>query len=179
MATLVLPAAAYRGSFLAAMSEFAAEGRTGDDSAIGHDLGEWSGRWDTADGFAEYVAALRADETDPRPGWVRCTTWWWVEDAEYLGRIALRHELNEKLREIGGHIGYDVRRSRRREGHATRMFAEVLTRAGELGIESALVTCDVDNAGSRAIIENAGGVLEDERRGKLRFWVPTRGRALP
>jgi predicted acetyltransferase len=42
-----------------------------------------------------------------------------------------------------------------------------------LGIERALVTCDVDNIGSRAVIERNGGVLEDERAGKLRFWVPT------
>jgi predicted acetyltransferase len=35
-------------------------------------------------------------------------------------------------------------------------------------------TCDVDNVGSRTVIELNGGVLEDERSGKLRFWVPTR-----
>jgi predicted acetyltransferase len=29
-------------------------------------------------------------------------------------------------------------------------------------------------AGSRTVIERNGGVLEDERGGKLRFWVPTR-----
>jgi predicted acetyltransferase len=174
MPELALPDLSFRDSFLTAMAEFADEGRTGDDSAIGHDLQEWIGRWESPEGFAAYVADVRADETDPPAGWVRCTTWWWVEGTEYLGRIALRHELNQNLREVGGHIGYDVRRSRRREGHATRMFAEVLARAGEQGIDPALVTCDLDNAGSRAIIENAGGVLEDERRGKLRYWVPTR-----
>ena len=31
--------------------------------------------------------------------------------------------LNDVLRELGGHIGYDVRRSRRREGHARAMLA--------------------------------------------------------
>jgi predicted acetyltransferase len=36
-----------------------------------------------------------------------------------------------------------------------------------------LVTCDVTNTGSRKVIEANGGVLEDERDGKLRFWVPT------
>ena len=33
--------------------------------------------------------------------------------------------------------------------------------------------CDVDNVASRKVIEVNGGVLEDERGGKLRFWVPT------
>ena len=35
------------------------------------------------------------------------------------------------------------------------------------------MTCDVDNVGSRTVIERNGGVLEDERSEKLRYWVPT------
>ena len=46
--------------------------------------------------------------------------------------------------------------------------------ARDLGIEQALLTCDWDNVGSRTIIERAGGVLEDRRGVKLRYWVPTR-----
>ena len=75
---------------------------------------------------------------------------------------------------MGGHIGYDVRPSARRRGHATAMLRGALIVARGLGIESALVTCSVDNVGSRTVIERNGGVLEDERAGKLRFWVPTR-----
>jgi predicted acetyltransferase len=33
------------------------------------------------------------------------------------------------------------------------------------------VTCDVTNIASRKVIEANGGVLEDERHGKLRYWV--------
>jgi predicted acetyltransferase len=44
--------------------------------------------------------------------------------------------------------------------------------AAGLGIDPALVTCDLDNIGSRKVIEANGGVLEDQRAGKLRFWVP-------
>ena len=50
-----------------------------------------------------------------------------------------------------------------------------MTVANALGIDPALITCDVDNVGSRMVIERNGGVLEDERKGKLRFWAPTRG----
>jgi hypothetical protein len=42
-----------------------------------------------------------------------------------------------------------------------------------------LVTCDTDNVGSRKIIEANGGVFEDERNRKLRFWIPTRLSSLP
>ena len=52
------------------------------------------------------------------------------------------------------------------------MLAAALPVARGLGIDPALVTCDEDNVGSRKAIEGNGGVLEDVRRGKLRFWVP-------
>jgi predicted acetyltransferase len=89
-----------------------------------------------------------------------------------LGRIAIRHRLTPQLREVGGHIGYDVRPSARRCGRATAMLRAALPVARTLGIESALVTCDVDNVASRTVIERNGGMLEDQRGDKLRFWVP-------
>jgi predicted acetyltransferase len=40
-------------------------------------------------------------------------------------------------------------------------------------IDPVLVTCDLDNVGSRRVIEGAGGVFDDVREGKRRYWVPT------
>lgn len=128
--------------------------------------------------FARFVEAVRAErlEQTPRPdGYVPDTELWWVEGDEFLGRIGIRHRLTPMLLEMGGHIGYDVRPSARRRGHATEMLRQALTVAHELGIDPALITCDVDNVGSRTVIERNGGVLEDERNGKLRFWAPTPG----
>ena len=176
---LVLPHAGVHRSFLAAMAEFVEEGRHGDDSMIGDDLQRHGPTWSTTAGFSAYVDAVLAErETPRRAGLVTSTTWWWCEDPdgpepEYLGRIAVRHVLTERLLQVGGHVGYDVRRSRRREGHATAMLTAVLPHARELGIDPALVTCDVDNVASRRVIEACGGVLEDQRGAKLRFWVPT------
>jgi predicted acetyltransferase len=45
--------------------------------------------------------------------------------------------------------------------------------AAALGIERARVTCLVGNVGSRKAIEAAGGELQDEYDGKLRYWVAT------
>jgi predicted acetyltransferase len=53
------------------------------------------------------------------------------------------------------------------------MLVQSLPFAAELGIDPALVTCDADNVASRKVIQAAGGELEDERHGKLRFWVAT------
>lgn len=169
---------AVQDSFLAAMDEFRAEGRgsAGDDTMTGRDIRLWTGRWERPEGFAAYVESLRsaALEETPRPShFVPSTTWWWVDGDEFLGRIALRHRLNDRLLEIGGHIGYDVRPSARRHGHATAMLAAALPAAAAIGIDPALVTCDVDNVASRKVIEANGGVFEDERSGKLRYWVAT------
>jgi predicted acetyltransferase len=160
------------------MAEFQAEGRGGadDDSMIASEMRAHQATWDSPDGFAAYVDSLRSQalEQTPRPaGFVPSTTWWLVDGDAYLGRIALRHRMTPNLLELGGHIGYDVRPSARRRGHATAMLAGALTHAHAMGIDSALLTCDVDNVGSRVVIENSGGVLEDIRQGKRRYWVPT------
>lgn len=174
MRALIAPGVSLKSSFLAAMEEFAAEGRAGDRSGIGNDLKEWTGRWETDEGFAAYVAEKVAERDGVvRDDWVHCTNLWWVEDGEYVGRMSIRHELNAMLRETGGHIGYDVRRSRRGEGQATAMLAAALPLAHDLGIDPALVTCDEDNVASRLVIERNGGVFDNLRQGKLRFWIPT------
>lgn len=85
----------------------------------------------------------------------------------------IRHRLTASLREIGGHIGYDIRPSARRHGHATAMLAAALPVARSLGIDRALLTCDADNLGSRKVIEANGGVLEDKSGDTVRYWVPT------
>ncbi|HEX7743914.1 MAG TPA: GNAT family N-acetyltransferase [Micromonosporaceae bacterium] len=178
MPALMPPTERVHASFLAAMAEFQAEGRGDrqDTTAIGAEIRRHAQTWHTADGFAQFVQELRleAREETPRPpGWVPSTTLWWIDGGEYLGRIAIRHRLTPHLREAGGHIGYDVRPSARRRGHATAILREALPIARDLGLDAVLVTCDVDNVASRRVIERNGGRLEDERGGKLRFWVPT------
>jgi predicted acetyltransferase len=178
MATLSTPTAAVHASFLTAMVELQAEGRgvTTDGTAIGHEIRAFGGSWASPTKFHGYVQWLidQAQEDAPRPeGFVPVTNLWLTDGAGYLGRIAIRHRLTEHLLQVGGHIGYDVRPSARRRGHATRMLREALPVARELGITSALLTCDLDNVASRKVIESNGGVLEDQRGTKYRFWVPT------
>ncbi len=177
MPELILPSAHVHASFLNAMDELAAEGRgrLDDRSMIGHDLREYGPRWMDPVVFGDYVAGLRdqAREDAPRAaGLVPSTTLWWVNEQEYLGRLAIRHRLTPTLLSFGGHIGYDVRPSARRRGHATAMLAEALPLAAKLGIDPVLVTCDDDNTGSRKVIETNGGVFEDQRGVKLRYWIP-------
>ncbi|HUP87458.1 MAG TPA: GNAT family N-acetyltransferase [Acidimicrobiales bacterium] len=168
MPALVPPDPALHPSFSEAVAEFLAEGVNPD-----HYRAELRDR----PSFDEWLLVL-ADEgrPDAKPrfeGWVPQTTLWWIEGEEYLGRVAIRHRLSEPLLRFGGHIGYDVRPSARRRGHATAMLAASLPIARELGIESALVTCDHDNIGSRKVIEANGGEPDVPNSVKLRYWVPT------
>lgn len=174
MPALVLPTVAVHRSFLEAWDE-AADGNwmgalVADEQRTREQLAD-------PDEFARFVEDLRRDvlPESPRPAdWCPATTLWYVDGDEWLGRLSIRHELTPHLREIGGHIGYVIRPSARRQGHATRMLAVSLPIAARLGIDPALITCDTDHVASRKVIESCGGEFDDERHGKLRFWVPTR-----
>jgi predicted acetyltransferase len=178
MPDLVAPTALVRVSFAAAMAELRAEGRgtPGDDSMVGREIQAYGRIWADPEGFEEYARHLRdqALADSPRPdGFVPATTLWWIDGHEYLGRIAIRHRLTQDLLDYAGHIGYDIRPSARRRGHATAMLARALPVAAALGIDPVLFTCDEDNIGSRKVIESNGGRFADQRGIKLRFWVPT------
>ncbi|MBM6402812.1 GNAT family N-acetyltransferase [Phycicoccus sp. CSK15P-2] len=195
MITLVRPDARLRDSYLAAHDEFVAIGeelRDGDGDWVEEaDEGGFAGvaftreELETPEGF-ERLAAHRRDqslEDHPRPtGHVPCTFLWMVDDAApstYLGSLAVRHRLTPFLLEAGGHVGYSVRPSARRRHVATDALRLALPVCAGLGIDRALVTCDDDNVGSARVIEANGGVLEDVRGDKRRYWVTTAPRGRP
>jgi predicted acetyltransferase len=174
MAELVTPAVRYQRSFLQAMDEFVAEGAA--DSQTAGWIAAQAPDWQGVAAFEAFVEGVRRQSLPDEPrsaGFVPTTTLWWVDGEEYVGRIAIRHRLNDFLLRIGGHIGYDVRPTRRGAGQATAMLAATLPRAKALGVDPALITCDTTNVASRKVIEANGGELENEADGKLRFWVPT------
>ncbi|WP_411135299.1 GNAT family N-acetyltransferase [Streptomyces sp. C10] len=174
-AQLIAPTIAVHASFLAAMDEFLAEGADGvPQSSMAHELRTWRGRWATVDGFAEYVGTVGGVMDHERAdGVVPLSTRWWVDGDTYLGRVAFRHRLTPSLLTWGGHIGYGVRPGARRRGHATAMLRAALPVAHhELGIDPVLVTCDDTNTASRKVIEACGGIFEDQRDEKLRYWIP-------
>jgi predicted acetyltransferase len=175
MPRLVSPDARFRNSFLDAVREDVAEGGHHSD-AFARELRVYGATWHTPQGFARYVAAVREEELEEgrRPeGFVPATWFWYVDEDVYLGRIQVRHRLTDHLRDHGGHIGYGIRPAARRRGHAAAMLREVLPHARALGLERVLVTCDTTNTASRKVIEAGGGEFEDERDGKLRYWIRT------
>ncbi len=127
----------------------------------------------------EYVDTLLAHsrgENLPND-WVSYSTFWLIDNDEFIGDTHIRHTLNDHLRNIGGHIGYTIRPSKRKQGYGTKILKLALIEAKKLGIDFALITCDETNIGSKKIIEKNGGIFEkaseqsDGHEKKLLYWI--------
>lgn len=127
--------------------------------------------------FGAVVAAKLAEESRRTETLVPASHYWALASGdEFVGRITIRHELNDALRIEGGHIGYDTAPSSRGRGVATEMLRQALPLARGLGLSMVLLTCDDTNAASIRVIEKNGGRLErtatiaPERR-KRYYWI--------
>jgi predicted acetyltransferase len=150
MPFLTDPSMLYKESFLEAVREFHAEDRN-------LELDER----DLATNFRHYVQGWVDRKANPRPGKVPESTCWLIANDTFIGRVSIRHVLNESLMQFGGHIGYEIRPTKRRLGYGKEILRLGLEKAREVDIRRALVTCDDDNIASAKIIEANGGVLEN------------------
>ena len=112
----------------------------------------------------EYLCKC-CDERDPakvRPGLVPQTVFWVLDAAsKATGIVRLRHFLNDNLLIHGGHIGYYIRSDRRGRGYGKQMLGLALEELRKLGEKRALITTDLDNLASIAVITMNGGYLSD------------------
>lgn len=170
MTHLIAPSEQYRNSFLEAIAEFHAEGRY---EFLDTQLSE--------EDFRAYVQNLlsKTERNPDRPDLVPESIFWLIDYDEYIGRISIRHELNERSLIIKGNFSYDIRPSKRLRGYGTLILKLAIVKARELGLDKALVACDVENIGSTKVIEANGGVLENEIEVELagervlarRYWI--------
>ena len=118
------------------------------------------------DGYVRRILAVKQ-------GWdVPVSTLWYIDGADYLGTVVIRHRLTTELTRRGGHIGYHVAPRHRRQGHATAMLAAAVAYCRvTLGLNRLLVTCAESNTASRRVIESNGAVLEDILEGECRYWI--------
>ena len=176
MTALALPDVRLHRSWAETVTEFGSETM--------HGSGFWHGDGAALDlteaGCAAFVAMLRpyADPATELPEDRVHSDYYWITDSsdgdeQVVGFLAVRHRLNAWLLEEGGHIGFAVRPARRGQGHATRALALGVRRAAELGLDRVLLTCDEPNVASARTIERNGGVYEDTRNGKRRYWIAT------
>ncbi len=174
---LVLPASKYKDSFLEALKEYQKEKSS---TYIRNLL--LLDRATLKENFSFYLEKL-LDESKGKnlpSGYVSHTIYWLIDDDEFVGRVDIRHSLTETLLREGGHVGYDIRPSKRNQGYGKKILALVLTKAKELGLTRVLVTCDETNLASKKVIEANGGIFEnsvsmgEEKPRKLRYWIEIR-----
>ncbi|HEY3737197.1 MAG TPA: GNAT family N-acetyltransferase [Jatrophihabitans sp.] len=133
---------------------------------------------DDSSSWQQYVRRLELDRygIDLPPGRVRNAQLAAEADGVLVGRTSIRFQLDDWLRQFGGHIGYGVRPGYRRRGFATEILRQSLVIARAGGVGDVLICCHDANAGSAAVIEVAGGVLEGtvhDATGELirRYWI--------
>ncbi|MCX6106381.1 MAG: GNAT family N-acetyltransferase [Proteobacteria bacterium] len=131
------------------------------------------------DDFAKYLRTLDDQRRGINllPGQVPSLFLLGVVGDTVVGRLSLRLELTEALRNIGGHIGFGVCPKHREKGYAKAMLRESLHLARQFGLPRVLLTCDSTNAASQRTILACGGRLEnmvlDATTGaeKERYWI--------
>jgi predicted acetyltransferase len=167
MLRLVLPDATHREELLEAAGEMQACGEWDISPAA---LGE---RFNT---LIQDLVAARDPRTAP-PDVLPYTDYWLFDDGAWIGLLTLRPRITNELLRRGGHIGYVIRPSRRRQGYGTALLRLGLEQAKAMGLTRVLLTCDDTNLGSRKVIEANGGQLEDvvqvnaEAPFVRRYWI--------
>ena len=131
--------------------------------------------------FADYLAGIDAAKrgAHDRPH-ERVRSAFLIADVggTMVGRVSIRHEMNDFLAREGGHIGYGVLPGFRGRGYATEILRQALVVARAEGTDRVLVTCDDDNLASVAVIERNGGLFEslitaaDTGTPMRRYWIP-------
>lgn len=150
--SLILPTREYEQSYRGYIEELGREERYPFQLDFEHD------------DFASLLQRLEefSNGTNIPNGSEPTSTYWLIEERELVGVSSLRHRMNARIRECGGHIGLGIRPSRRMRGLGTRLMALTLQKAHEAGIGEVHVHCHKDNEASARMILRNGGVLRSE-----------------
>ena len=133
-------------------------------------------RFSSIEIWFEELKKRSCEDTVPK-GLVPSSTYLGVREKDnyIVGMIDIRHYLNEYLTQVGGNIGYGVRKTERNKGYAKQMLKLALEKCKDLKIKKVLITCDEDNIASEKVILSVNAKLEDIRNvdgeNKKRFWI--------
>lgn len=125
----------------------------------------------------QFINQLISRETTPLPGRVPETVYWGALSDTIVGRISIRHWLDEDLKAFGGHISYETHPWYRKKGIATEMLRLILETPKARELKRILLTCSPTNIGSiNAIIANGGShektvFVERVNRETSYYWI--------
>ena len=133
-------------------------------------------RLSSIEDWLEELKKRSSEDTVPE-GLIPSSTYLGVREKDnyIVGMIDIRHYLNEYLTQVGGNIGYSVRKTERNKGYAKQMLKLALGKCRDLKMKKVLITCDEDNIASEKVILSANAKFEDIRsadgENKKRFWI--------
>lgn len=164
---LVSPTVTKEREFVSTIEEFRAVGEAhfvDEDILVSH-------------GFKAYVSWLEFGRIGQLEGFSPWSAYWAFDrhNSNLMGICSVRHSLSPWMAEYGGHIGYRVRPTMRRQGLGTEILALALHKASMFGINPALIVCEPTNLDSIGVIQNNGGIFERQVSvdGVLRnrYWI--------
>lgn len=126
--------------------------------------------------FMDYLdrCVRDAEQQGVMDGWrVPQTTYVFYVEGMPVGVAKVRHELTEKLRAGGGHVGYAIRPTARGKGYGRMLLREVLGQCKRMGIDRVLLTVHVGNEPSLRVALANGGVLEKIENNRYYIWIDT------
>ena len=133
-------------------------------------------KFSSVEGWLKELKMKSSEDTVPK-GLVPSSTYLGIREKDnyIVGMINIRHYLNEYLTQVGGNIGYSVRKTERNKGYAKQMLKLALEKCKGLKIKKVLITCDEDNIASEKVILSANAKFEDIRcidgKNIKRFWI--------
>ena len=113
------------------------------------------------DNYSAWITKLAIDRTKlPNEKQVPSDTYYLVreEDNYIVGMVNIRHCLNKKLADCGGHIGYGIRPTERQKGYNKINLYLALLRCREIGLKEVYLDCESNNPGSYKTMEALGGI---------------------
>ena len=142
------------------------------------DLSWYTFEWKPGASFTEMLEKLRKNSAgvELAPQFVPSSMLYAFVDGFIVGRLSIRHSLNEQLRHRGGHVGYAVAEKYRGRGYATEIMRQGIAFCRKLGLREIMISCSDTNIASWKIIEHVGGALRDrvpDDKGELirRYWL--------
>ena len=131
--------------------------------------------------YEEWLVKIEDELKEEQPeGIVPAVTYFLVRESDnkIIGMINIRLRLNEYLRARGGHIGYSIRPTERRNGYNKINLYLGLKVLQEYGAEEAMLTADLDNPASWKTMEALGGrrveefIDEADQKESVKYLIP-------